>query len=157
MNKWNVRLVGPEDPAFEKAFLLAQQNYKHFYDADLLKKPANYLIYEEFSEGAKSSNVKSHVKACMSCTGASQTQRLFSEIYLKNPVEEYIASKPERERVMEIGSLASVGDPYSTKQLIRASTVLTFLQYKWEYSLITITPVVENILQTCQISYSKLE
>lgn len=153
MPNWTVRLVGPESKAFAQAFALAKQNYRYFYQAELLNPAENYLVFEEFEQHSEQSG---KVKACMSCTGASQERSLFSEMYLDQAIEKYIEPNPERERIMEIGSLASIGDPYSTLHLIRASTVLTCFQHKWEYALITITPVVEKLLNDCQIVYRSI-
>lgn len=148
MNKWNVRLVGPEDPAFEQAFALVKQNYQVFYGANIIKPAARYFVFQE--------QPTNQIKACMSCTEA-HFQRLFSEIYLDKPVEQYLPHETGRKQIIEIGSMASVGDPYSTQQLTRISTMLGYMQFKWEYALITSTPVVNQLLQDCGMHFYAIE
>ena len=121
MNSWKVILVEQGHPHYDSAFKLAQAVYKNAFGASLQKPSPGYFVYLE------SEDSQEMVKACMSGTPIRNGTKLFSERYLDYPVEHYVSTPTAREKILEIGSFSSLGDPFSTRQLMIFSTFIGYM------------------------------
>jgi len=146
--RWKVRLIGKDDVNYRSAFDLSKKQYHLRYGADLSEPSAPfYFVYEQ----------DNRVLACITCAPASMQAALFSEHYLVKSLDAYLPNKINRDCLIEIGSLASIGDPFATQQLIRGSGMLCLLQNDWSYALITVNHKVSYLLQEAGIHLIYLE
>lgn len=150
---WQVKLVQKTDPEYQQAFLLAQQVYKQRYQAELHNEPPSYFVYLESETDQPNTQ---NVKACMSCVPINNGTQLFSERYLDLPIEQYLATQTPREKIIEIGSFSSFGDPFSTWNLMRSGVFIGHLVHKWSYALVTVTPQVASMLKRCLIEFVQI-
>lgn len=147
MKNYQVRLVPKQDPSYAKAFELVREQYKKFYDAHLPEPDAPYFfVYEQNNE----------VLACISCSPALENSPMFSEHYLSEPLADFLPPGYPRKGLVEIGSLASIGDSFATQQLIRGAFMIGFFEYQWAFVLITVNPKIANLLKTCGLDFIHL-
>jgi hypothetical protein len=128
---------------------LVRARYASSFDADVEPNPDAFVVSHE--------DATSEITACTGLTFASEAP-LFSERYLDDPIESYIGrlfgATPDRQRVVEVGALASRRHG-SGKELIRLASVITWC-LGMQYVLCTATDQLISLFRYLKIPFAPL-